>query len=34
MLIIAIVKKSRLSYFSDITLSAAGAGIMGVMVQS
>lgn len=32
MLIIAIVKKSRLSCFSDITLSAAGAGIMGVMV--
>jgi phosphatidylinositol-bisphosphatase len=34
MLIIAIVKKSRLSCFSDVTLSVAGAGIMGIMVQS
>ncbi|OJA10505.1 hypothetical protein AZE42_07826 [Rhizopogon vesiculosus] len=31
MLIIAIVKKSRLSCFGDITLSATGAGIMGLM---
>ncbi|OAX42254.1 DNase I-like protein [Rhizopogon vinicolor AM-OR11-026] len=31
MLVIAIVKKSRLSCFGDITLSATGAGIMGLM---
>ncbi|KAG2040787.1 Endonuclease/exonuclease/phosphatase [Suillus americanus] len=31
MLIVAIAKKSRLSCFGDIRLSAAGAGIMGIM---
>lgn len=34
MLIVAIAKKSRLSCFGDIKFSAAGAGIMGIMVQS